>query len=345
MKPIAIHNGIGWNVKWIEYCRSRNIPFKAVCCYDSDIIEQIRDCSALMWHFYHTNPIDILMARNVLNAAEMMGLKVYPDFYENWHFDDKLSQKYLLEALNLPAAPSWAFFDEKEALEFGEHCTLPIVAKLRHGAGSYNVRLLKTRSDIRRYIKRMFGRGFSPAPAPLADVKTKLKVAAAKGGLAGIVRRLKKAPNFFRVVHYAKKYFGNEKGYVYFQKYIPGNLCDYRIKVVGDIAWGLRRMVRDNDFRASGGGMLDCDYKKIPADMIRMAFNAADKLRMQSIAFDIVLENNEIPWIVEISYAFGLDADQCNGYWDRNIKRHNSVFDPTAFIIETFLKKLTSYAE
>jgi len=337
---IAIHNGGGWAASWIEYCRDNDIPHKVVCCYDSNILEQIRDCSGLMWHFSHSRPQDLLLARNVLNAAELMGLKVFPNFYTNWHFDDKLSQKYLFEALELPAAPSWAFFERDKALEFAKNCELPIVAKLRRGAGSYNVRLMKKRGQLKKYINRMFGKGYASAPAVLADAKTKFKVALNKGGVKGVLNRLKKAPNFYRVFSRGRKYLGNEKGYAYFQKFIPGNTCDYRIKVVGDVAWGFRRMVRKNDFRASGGGMLDFDYHKIPEELIRMAFNCASKLKMQSVAFDFVLNQGINPVIVEISYGFGIDIGESEGYWDRNIEYYEKGFDPTHIVIDYFLKQI-----
>ena len=340
LRLIAIHNSGDWNAKWIEYCQERSIPYKALNCYDSGIIDQIRDCSGLMWRFMHSVPEDILAARNVLNAAEAMGLKVYPNSRTNWHYDDKLSQKYLFEALELSAAPSWAFFDFGKAMGFARDCALPIVAKLRCGACSYNVRLLEDRRHVYSYVRRMFSKGFSPAPAPLADVKTKFKVAVVQGGSKGVLRRLKKAPNFFRVAMKGRKLFGNEKGYAYFQKFVPGNTCDYRIKVVGDVAWGFRRMVRENDFRASGGGMLDFDHEKIPEGMIRLAFDSADKLKMQSVAFDFVTDENENYLMVEVSYAFAVDAGESDGYWDRQLQYHDEEFEPTSLIIETFLKEI-----
>jgi glutathione synthase/RimK-type ligase-like ATP-grasp enzyme len=341
MKCIAIHNGLGWNVKWIEYCKENNIPYKAVNCFDSDIINQIRECSGLMWQFAQTRPSDILVARNVLNAAELMGLKVYPNFHTNWHYDDKLSQKYLFESLNLPAAPSWAFFNEEEALNFSQNCEVPIVAKLRRGAGSYNVKLLKTRGQIRKYIKRMFGQGYSPAPAPLADVKTKFKVAIKKGGIHGVLNRLKKAPNFFKVMLNARKYFGNEKGYVYFQKFIPGNTCDLRITVVGNRAWGFHRIVRENDFRASGSGMIDYDVAAIPLEIVRKSFDISRKFKMQSICFDWVHDAEGNYYFVEISYAFVDEAVyNCEGFWDDQLNWHKKHYYPTYGIMEDFLASL-----
>ena len=337
-QPIAIHNGSGWNAKWIEYCQQNDIPHKVVCCYDSDIIDQLCECSALMWLFSHNRPEDILMARNILNAAELMGLRVYPNFSTNWHFDDKLSQKYLFEALDLPAAPAWGFFDRQKALEFAETCELPIVAKLRRGAGSYNVRLLKTRSQMQSYIKRMFGKGYSPAPAPLADVGTKFKVAAGKGGIKGVIQRLKKAPRFFRVMLNSRKFLGKENGYVYFQKFIPGNDCDLRISVVGNRAWGFHRMTRENDFRASGSGLIDYDISKIPLEVVKQSFEAAKKLNMQSVCLDWIHDSEGNYCFVEISYGF---VDQavynCSGFWDQQMNWNDEHLYPSIAVIKDML--------
>lgn len=341
MKKIAIHGVVGWSAKWIGYCQEHDIPYKVVCCYDSNILDQIRDCSGLMWLFHHARPEDILMARNVLNAAELMGLKVYPNFYTNWHFDDKLSQKYLFEALKLPAAPAWAFFDRDKALEFAQTGELPIVAKLRRGAGSYNVRLLKTRSQIHKYVKRMFGKGFSPAPAPLADAKTKFKVAMGKGGLKGVFQRLKKAPRFFRVVMKGRKFFGNEKGYVYFQKFIPDNPCDLRISVVGNRAWGFHRVARENDFRASGSGVIDYDISKVPPEIVRQSFDAAEKLQMQSVCFDWLHDAEGNYCFTEVSYGFvDVAVYNCDGFWDRKMNWHEKHMYPSVAIIEDFSNSL-----
>lgn len=101
---LAIHNGTSWNEKWINYCIKNKIAYLRVNCYETEIINQLKEngITHLMWHFHHSKAKDILMARNVLYAAAKMGIKTFPDFDTCWHFDDKISQKYLLEALDAP---------------------------------------------------------------------------------------------------------------------------------------------------------------------------------------------------------------------------------------------------
>lgn len=334
---LAIHNGGSWNKEWRNYCINKKIEFLKVNCYDNNIIGQLKEkkVTHLMWHFSHNSPKDILMARNVLYSAAIMDIKTYPDFNTCWHFDDKVSQKYLLESINAPIACSYAFFDFTTAKNFlNEKASFPIVAKLRRGAGSYNVRLIKNYIAALKYIKRMFNYGIHPSPGYLADVNTKLKVA---GSLKGILKRVRKAPNFFKVVHAGKKAFPKELGYAYFQEFIPNNVFDYRVKVVGDRCWAFKRRVRDNDFRASGSGMLDFSIKDIPIEMIRIAFDVSQKLKLQSVAFDFVL-NESKPVILEISYGFGIDKGEAEGYWNPKLERIDQSFDPPSYILETFLK-------
>src|SRR5690606_22854792 len=104
----AIHHRKGsFSDRWIEYCENNNVSYKIVNCYDSDIIEQVKGFDVVMWHYHHAHPKDILTAKRILFALEHSGIKVFPDFNTAWHFDDKVAQKYLLEAIGAPLVPSY----------------------------------------------------------------------------------------------------------------------------------------------------------------------------------------------------------------------------------------------
>lgn len=331
---LAIHNGNGWNKSWIQYAEENNITYIVVDCYSNNIISILKEqgVTHLMWHFTHNSPTDIFMARNVLFSAQLSGLKVYPDINASWHFDDKISQKYLLEAIDAPLVPSYVFYDEKKALEWAKATSYPKVAKLRRGAGSYNVKLIENSVEATKYIKRMFGNGIEPSPGYLADVKTKLKVA---GSLTGVLKRLKKAPRFFKMVYQGKKGFLKEKSYAYFQDFIPNNTCDFRVIVVNSKTYGMRRMVREGDFRASGAGVFD--YSEVDEEIIKIAQDTAKQLNMLSVAFDFVLDDGK-PLIVEISYGFGIEgSSKINMYWDENNEKVIGRVDAPVEIINDFL--------
>lgn len=335
---LAIHQGDGWNEVWREYCDAEGIPYTAVDCHDSGIVSTLRQFDALMWHFQHGTPADILTARHVLSAAENMGLAVFPDYSTSWHYDDKIAQKYLLESVDAPMAPTWVFCDRARALDWLKTAEYPVVAKLRRGAGSYNVRLCRTYSHAARYVRGMFSGGMSPAPKFLADAPNKLRVAAANGGVRGIWRRLKKAPRFFREARHAQRHFPHEKGYAYFQKFISGNKDDLRVTIVGNRAWAFRRKVRDNDFRASGSGVIEYDRHSVPLDVLQSSFSVAGRLETQSVAFDWVCDERGRHMFVEISYCYqGEAVSNSGGYWDKHLRWHEGEFRPEHAVLDDLM--------
>ena len=101
---IGIHHTKGsFSDRWIDYCEEKNIPYKLVNCYANDIINQMEDCNALMWHFHNAGPKDFLFAKQLLYSLQSSGKVVFPDYNTMWHFDDKVGQKYLLEAIHAPS--------------------------------------------------------------------------------------------------------------------------------------------------------------------------------------------------------------------------------------------------
>jgi glutathione synthase/RimK-type ligase-like ATP-grasp enzyme len=131
---IAIHKSkTGFHPRWIAYCKENNIPYKLVNCYDNDLIKQLEDCHALMWHHAQQNPKDLVIAKQILFALEHTGFQVFPDFKTGWHFDDKLGQKYLFERIGLPFVKSYAFYDKKEALAWVNTAKFPKVFKFVEG--------------------------------------------------------------------------------------------------------------------------------------------------------------------------------------------------------------------
>src|SRR5690606_27016517 len=154
---IAIHQSkSGFSERWIEYCQNHSVPYKLVNCYDNNIIEQLNDCDALMWHHHHTHYRDALVAKSILFSVKESGKHVFSDYYTNWHFDDKTAPKDLVEAIGAPLVPSYVFYEKKTALKWVNKTTFPKVFKLKGGSGSRNVRLGKNKYKAKRLVKRAF---------------------------------------------------------------------------------------------------------------------------------------------------------------------------------------------
>ena len=330
---LAIHHSpISFSTRWIRYCESKGIPYRLVNCYDTDIVQQLADCEALLWHHHHANEKDILFARQLLFALETAGKKVFPDFRTAWHFDDKIGQKYLLEAIGAPFVPAHIFYEEATALDWIHRTTFPKVFKLRKGAGSINVQLVATAAEAETLTRKAFSSGFSHTNLlPWQEVY--LKVKQGKLPLTALVKRTirKLAPTPFARVS------GRERGYVYFQDFIPGNTFDIRVVVVGNRAFAIKRLVRPGDFRASGGGEISYDPSGIPVEAVARSFAINRRLQSQCLALDFVLSNGE-PLVVEISFGFlpeGYDA--CTGYWNEQLQWQEGPFNPYGWMIDALL--------
>src|SRR5215510_4135010 len=154
---LAIHPNAGsFSGRWIAYCDELKIPYRLVNCRDSDIIRQLASVDALLWHWNHLDSCAQLMARQVIMATEAMGVAVFPSTPTCWHFDDKVAQKYLLEAVGAPLVPTYVFYDLSEALQWIDGAVFPKVFKLRTGAGSLNVRLVHHAHEARTLAKQAF---------------------------------------------------------------------------------------------------------------------------------------------------------------------------------------------
>ena len=281
---IAIHNRKGsFSDHWIRYCDDHNIPYKIVNCYESDIISQLFDCNGLMWHWSHTDYRAQNFAKQLVASVENLGLKVFPNTNTCWHFDDKVGQKYLLESIGAPSIPTYVFYDKVSAMNWVNNVSFPKVLKLRGGAGSANVKLVKSVAAARRYVQKAFRGGF-PAVSKTSIIKDRMWVVKRDKTISSLIQLLK---GFIRIFTQKNNFdlLQSHKGYVYFQDFIPGNISDTRVYVFGDIAFALIRYNRDNDFRASGSGVKSYDPHLVNKQAIEVAFSISDSFFKIKLGF------------------------------------------------------------
>ncbi len=333
---VAIHpRETGFSDYWIDYCNKKNIDYKVVNAFDSDVIQQLQDCDLFLWHHHHAHYKDVIVAKKILFALEHAGVKVFPDFKTGWHFDDKVAQKYLLEAIEAPLVPSYVFYDKKKAKAWAKKSTYPKVFKLKGGCGASNVKLVKTEKSALKLIKKSFGKGFSQFNR-FEHFNERLRKYV--NGKSSTTFVLKGVARLFITTDFNKQQ-PSERGYAYFQDFISDNSFDTRVVVVdGKKAAAEKRFVRKNDFRASGSG--DFSYDDINIEIIKISFEVAKNLKLQSVAFDFVLDENNKPLIVEMSYGFGTDGIAGSpGYWDDKLNWFAGDVASERWIIESLLNK------
>lgn len=338
---IAIHHRKGsFSDRWIKYLEQYNIPYVIVNAFENDIIRQIKEqkITHFMWHYNQNYFEDMLHAEILLRSVNQIGIKTFPNEDSYWHFDDKVAQKYLLEALDVPLVKADVFYQEKEAEEYIEKTSFPKVFKLKGGAGSINVKLVKTKQQARKIVKQAFGSGFHAFDSKAVFTDT-------------IERfwRQKSMHNFLRIIKWGykgifvdKQYkvFPKQRNYVYFQEFIPDLKYDIRLIVIGKKCFYLKRNTRDNDFRASGSGMLEFAPVKFNLEAVDIAFKASKKLNMRCVAYDFIFNSKDQPLIVEISYGFQPYVyDQCLGFYDEALNWNEAPVNLEYEIINNFLNE------
>lgn len=323
--------------KWVEYCQTHNIKYKLVDCYRNDIVAQLEECDALLWNWNQSNYKAQLFARQLIHALDRDDFIVYPNVNSAWHYDDKVGQKYLLEAIRAPLVPSYAFYDKTSALQWIESTDFPKVFKLRNGAGSHNVRLIATKAEARRYTRQAFGRGFM-AFHRAGVLKDKVWEFKRDKNLKSFLN-ISKGLYRYLIPHPKNNELPRERNYLYAQDFVPDCDHDIRVFVIGDRAVTKKRYVRDNDFRASGSGRMSWDIGEEGKACVKMAFEITDTLGAQSVAFDFVKDHDGYK-IVEISYAASEKGfPDCPGYWNWDITWTETHLRVEYFIIEDIIKQ------
>ena len=320
MKIAIDHKKRGFAERWIEYCKQNNINYILVDVYKTNIIDKIVDegVTHFMWHINHASSTDLMLYPYLMNSLDTRGIKTFPNFNTRWHFDDKVAQKYLLESINAPLVPSYVFYSEAEDLSHLKTISFPIVTKLKRGAGATNVKLLKSFEEAEEYVKTMFSTGINPNAGALGNLDQKLRIAKQ---IKSPIHLIKKTYGFLVKNRREQKISNNERGYFYFQKFMPGNDYDTRVIVVGEKAIAIRRNNREGDFRASGSGIIEYDYNLFDTEMIKIAFEVSKQIKGQSLAFDFVYDMNKQAKIIEICFGFSKKAyDKCNSYWNSDLE-------------------------
>ena len=339
---VLIHkrNGVpehstAWGPVWAKYCEEHQIEYDVKDLFAIDPIPILSNYDLLLWHFGNYVYEDMLEARSILYTAKKMGLKIFPDFNDAWHFDDKVAEMYALKGVNAPIPRSWVFYDIKTVRENLSQFEFPVVAKLRTGSGSHNVKLIKGKSQLLRYAKRMFGRGFSPHPSLVYKASSNIR---ASHDWKTFVAKYKRIPEFLRTLAGAKK-FPKEKCYVYLQEFIPNDKYDIKVVVVGDKLSSFYRPTRSHDFRASGGGQFLYNQKLISKSILDSAFATADKLGLKCVGFDYVVDNRtQEGLIVEMSYGFAhMGILEANGYYDREYVWHDEPLNAPEELLKNLL--------
>lgn len=328
-----------WTLPWSQYCEENNIQYTLIDPLKQGLIEKIWSLDIVLWHFSGYNYTEMLIARSILYSAKKMGKLIFPDFNDAWHFDDKIAETYLLQSIKAPIPKSYMFYSLAALNEFIiKFDDYPIIAKLRNGSGSHNVKMIKSEKTLISYGKVMFSKGLGSSPSLLYKSSSNLK---STKSLKTLIKRAKRIPEFLRTLKNSKE-FPNEKGYVFLQEFIPNDGYDLKIVVVGDKLSFFGRNIREGEFRASGGGDLFYDKSYITKNIIDSAFKTSDDLNFTCMGYDYVVNNKTKEGvIIEISYGFSNEALlNAGGYFDRDGNWHEEPLNAPVELLNNLIQNI-----
>ena len=221
---------------------------------------------------------------------QILGKVVMPGYASVWHFESKVAQSYLFEAMEVPTPRTVATTDYDDGQRCLAETSLPIVTKLSHGASSANVRLVASRAAAERWLDSVL---FTQA--------WRHHVGFHRGHISQVATALHHGW-FWRKV-WQKLVGGEYHGVAYWQEFLADNPADLRVTVIGDShAICFWRRNRSDDFRASGSGLLDYETA-VPTQVIEYCIGLNRALGFDSMAYDVLFRGDEFV-IVEISFGY-----------------------------------------
>jgi hypothetical protein len=272
---VAIHQRTGepphsssWSLPWATYCAANHISHEMVDCLAPGTFERLREFDILLWHFSNYDFIDMSHARSILFALKEKGLLVFPDYPDAWHFDDKIAQSYLLKTLGAPIPSWWVFFSRREFDEWLDTpAQFPIVAKLKAGSGSHNVKLLRGKAwgkvlcqaHVRAWLR-------CEPQAALQDHVER----AQQPDLSGRAVPRPQDPRVPQDPTARQGISRGRKGYVYLQEFVPNEGHDMKVVVVaGKVSFLARRVRRRTTSGPPGVGISSTTEALVPEGVIR----------------------------------------------------------------------------
>lgn len=306
---------------WIKRAKERGIAVIPVDHRSPDFFKNVSQADAFMWRFGYSIAQQTIAKRVIRSISHGLNLQVYPSHDMYWHFEDKIAQLYLLQSVGIPIADTRVFWSKQALHEHLTQLSFPLVCKLASGIRAENVCKLNNLKELIEMSDKMFSFGLDTLLVPKNF----------------LIKRLGKFAVPFKLLLGRTQLSDIQSGYLYLQEYLPDNAYDTRVNLVGNIAVACRRFNRENDFRASGSGMLEYDQTKIDQRFIALAFKIAKALNLKSLALDGLYKNGE-PVIAEISYTFpAWGVNVMPGYWTETADQGLQYTETSGLCVEEMI--------
>src|SRR5690606_7060675 len=142
LKMGIIYGRMHYHKHWIAACRELKISYQIIYLEKFNWLEEVTRANldvVLCWPDISTAEIKQMVDERLRIIETDIGLKVYPSVKEIWLYENKRVQHYWLKLYNYPIPETRVFYNEKEAEEYLEKATFPIVMKSNLGASASGV--------------------------------------------------------------------------------------------------------------------------------------------------------------------------------------------------------------
>ena len=255
--------------------RINEIDYETVRFGQADFWEKALSATHFIARFKGYEP-DLSIGHSILPPLEAAGVKCLPDYNSFRFCGDKLRIAAFYAANDIDAPRTDAVFSKRDVRRWlDENGKFPVVGKLRHGASSNNVVMIRDAAQLTRIAERLFsgrmvdGRMDPTWSRTLKDTLLRRPSVANTGLLL--------------------------------QEFVPGNDGDHRVTIIGSRGFYFKRSNRQDDFRASGSGIFDYDPDKADLNLIRRSFAISRKFGFSMMAYDYLTQPR--PMLVEMNYA------------------------------------------
>jgi glutathione synthase/RimK-type ligase-like ATP-grasp enzyme len=217
----------------------------------------------------------------------------FPSYEECYIYENKRMLSYFLKAKDIPHPETRVFYAFKEANQFINSTTFPIVAKTSIGASGSGVQILKDKRSANKYLKTAFS---------AKGIKRRFGPNRVTGSPKGWALKALKSPSFFlkKLKDYFAVYKHGQRDFVIFQKYIPHDF-EWRVVKIGK-SYFAHKKIKQND-KASGSKGID--YVNPPLKILNFVKELCEDNNFNFMAVDLFEDGKGGYLVNELQTIFG----------------------------------------
>jgi glutathione synthase/RimK-type ligase-like ATP-grasp enzyme len=233
-----------------------------------------------------------LYDERVYVISEVMKRFVYPSFKEVFIYENKRLLSDFLKGGEISMPETHVFYNKDEALKFAESATIPIVGKTGIGASGTGVRIIKSKSELKAYIRTAFGKGIKRRLGPNRNT----------GSIKSWSKKAYASPSFLlkKIKKYLEIYKDTQKGFVILQEYTHHEF-EWRIIKIGE-SWFGHQKTKNGEMASGTKGI---DYIPPPFELLAFCKHICDNHNFDAMAIDIFEHPTKGYVVNELQTIFG----------------------------------------